>query len=68
MPGMKTKLTPEQMKSLREKRGWTQQHLADLLGVHRATVGRWEKSEIPIPMPSQISARWILTSAKTAAA
>jgi len=36
---------------LREKRDWTQQHLANLLGIDVATVNRWEKAhdeEAPI--------------------
>ena len=34
--------------------------LADLLGVHRTTVMRWEKGEVPIPRPAELSIRWIL--------
>ena len=34
---------PEQIKSLREKRGWTQLDLATRLGVEQSTVSRWER-------------------------
>lgn len=53
-------LTGKQIEKLRLRKHWSQQHLADLLGVHRATVGRWESGEVEIPGPAQISARFIL--------
>ena len=33
----------EQIKTLREKRGWTQLDLATRLGVEQSTVSRWER-------------------------
>ena len=33
----------EQIKALREKRGWTQLDLATRLGVEQSTVSRWER-------------------------
>ena len=33
----------EQIKALREKRGWTQLELATRLGVEQSTVSRWER-------------------------
>ena len=33
----------EQIKTLREKRGWTQLELATRLGVEQSTVSRWER-------------------------
>ncbi|KKM05357.1 hypothetical protein LCGC14_1755010, partial [marine sediment metagenome] len=35
-------LTPTQIRKLRQERGWSQQALADKLGVNRTTVVRWE--------------------------
>ncbi len=32
----------ENIKELRERLGWTQQQLADKLGVNRNTINRWE--------------------------
>ena len=36
-------LLSEQIKTLREKRGWTQLDLATRLGVEQSTVSRWER-------------------------
>ena len=39
-------LTPTQIRQLRLDRGWSQQALADRLGVNRTTVVRWEAGEV----------------------
>ncbi|KKK69879.1 hypothetical protein LCGC14_2929640 [marine sediment metagenome] len=39
-------LTPTQIRQLRQERGWSQQALADRLGVNRTTVVRWEAGEV----------------------
>ncbi|KKM24675.1 hypothetical protein LCGC14_1602780 [marine sediment metagenome] len=39
-------LTPTQIRQLRQERGWSQQALADKLGVNRTTVVRWEAGEV----------------------
>ena len=39
-------LTPTQIRKLRQDRGWSQQALADKLGVNRTTVVRWEAGEV----------------------
>jgi putative zinc finger/helix-turn-helix YgiT family protein len=39
-------LTPTEYKSIREQRGWSQQHLADLTGCGVATVARAERGRI----------------------
>jgi transcriptional regulator with XRE-family HTH domain len=41
---------------IRQKLGWTQQQLADQLGVTQATVNRWEKAK---KMPSPLAATLI---------
>lgn len=38
-------MTPAQLKSLRAALGWSQQRLADEMGVARNTVNRWEMGE-----------------------
>lgn len=35
-------MTPEELRTLREKANLSQQKLADMLGVNRQTVSRWE--------------------------
>ena len=39
-------LTPTKIRQLRQERGWSQQALADKLGVNRTTVVRWEAGEV----------------------
>lgn len=39
-------LTPSEIKALREKFGWSQQHLADLTDFGVATVSRWERGRL----------------------
>ena len=43
-------LNAYQIRKLRQERGWSQQALADRLGVNRTTVVRWEMDEVkPLP-------------------
>ena len=37
----------EEVVSLRKAKGWSQQELADWLGVHRMTVSRWDRGASP---------------------
>ncbi len=39
-------LLPSEIKAIREKFGWSQQHLADLTGFPVATVSRWERGRL----------------------
>ncbi len=39
-------LSAAQIRQLRQERGWSQQALADRLGVNRTTVVRWEAGEV----------------------
>ena len=48
-----------ELRAARKLRGMTVQFLADLLGVHRNSVVRWEKGA-KIPGPALFSLRWIL--------
>ena len=47
--------SPTALRALRKRRGWSQQDLAHALGVHVATVGRWEAglTDCPSPMAMQ---------------
>lgn len=49
-----------QLRLARKTKGMSVQMLADLLGVHRNTVVRWE-SGAAIPGPAQLSLRWLLS-------
>lgn len=35
-------ITAKSIREERKRRGWTQRHLADLVGVHQPTVARWD--------------------------
>ena len=48
-----------ELRAARKLRGMSAQMLADLCGVHRNSVVRWEKGAV-IPGPAQLSLRWIL--------
>jgi putative zinc finger/helix-turn-helix YgiT family protein len=39
-------LSPSEIKGIRETFGWSQQHLADLMGCGVATVSRWERGRL----------------------
>jgi len=39
-------LTPSEIKAIRDRLGWSQQHLADLTGIGIATVSRWERGRL----------------------
>jgi transcriptional regulator with XRE-family HTH domain len=41
-------MTPKQLKAWRVRNGWTQDQLADHLGVKAPTVSRWERDVHPI--------------------
>ena len=42
-------MTPEQLKQWREKNGYTQQRLADALGIIQVSIARWETGVRKIP-------------------
>ncbi len=42
-------MTPEELKSWRKKAGYTQEELAQILGITKTTVYRWEAAMREIP-------------------
>jgi DNA-binding XRE family transcriptional regulator len=42
-------MTPEDLKTWRKQHAYTQQRLANTLGVIKLTVGRWERGDRQIP-------------------
>lgn len=51
----KSTMTPQDMRSLRERRGWSQADLAKQLGVHYSAVSLWEAGKRRIPKPVEMS-------------
>lgn len=47
-------MTPEQLKSIRERLGLTQAQLAQRMGVERNTINRWEMGLNRIPRMAQL--------------
>ena len=37
------------IRRIRDGWGWTQQELADVLGVHKRTVSKWERGVLEVP-------------------
>lgn len=52
-------MTPAALKSLRAALGWSQQRLADEIGVARNTVNRWEMGLHPISSTAMLLLRTI---------
>jgi transcriptional regulator with XRE-family HTH domain len=51
-----TKLFSDEIKAIRAKRKWTQQQLADELGVDLMTINRWENKH---QRPSKLAQRQV---------
>ena len=45
-------MTPAEVKDARERLGWSQQRLAETLGVSREQVGHWERGRHPVGEPA----------------
>jgi transcriptional regulator with XRE-family HTH domain len=52
------------LRELRERAGWRQEELGERTGVAQSTVGRWERSEAPIPQPDWPRIRGLLDEAE----
>lgn len=50
-------MTPADLRTLRQRLGWSQQQLAEALGVHRVTVANWERGLYPIDERTALAVR-----------
>lgn len=57
-------MTPAQLKAYRSKYGLTQEKLAELLGVKRNTVNRWEMGTAPILKMTELALKELSRSLK----
>jgi len=57
-------MTAAELKTKREEIGWTQQKLADLLGVRRVQVTRWETGVAPIDNPTALAIEYVMLRTK----
>ena len=55
-------MQPEDMKAARKSLGWTQQQLADALGMSRKAIVEMEGGKAPIEKRTELAARWITKS------
>jgi transcriptional regulator with XRE-family HTH domain len=47
------------MKALRNRLEWSQEQLAEELGVHPISVSRWERGKVEIPKLAELACKWI---------
>lgn len=52
-------VTPDELKKWRELNGYTQETLAEALGVIKMTVSRWERGVRHIPSFLHLALRWL---------
>jgi len=52
----------QELIELRVRLSWTQEHLAQELGVSRSTVARWESGQRPIPPMAAMALSWLLVN------
>ena len=50
-------MTARQLQRLRTRLGWSQDRLAEALGVHKMTISKWERDAQPIPEMAAIAVR-----------
>ena len=58
-PAGRGPVTARQMKNLRARLDWSQERLAEALGVHPMTVSKWERGENAIPRLAELACKWI---------
>ena len=52
-------MTPQELRSTRERLGFTQAQLAAELDVQPNTVARWERGELPISRVTEFAVRYL---------
>lgn len=53
-------MTATQLRHLRERRDWSQERLAEAIGVHPMTVSKWERGVQPVPAMAAIAIRCLV--------
>jgi DNA-binding transcriptional regulator YiaG len=52
-------MTPQQVRTIRERLGLTQAQLAEALDVQPNTVARWERGELPISRVTEFALKYL---------
>ncbi|MBP7529804.1 MAG: helix-turn-helix transcriptional regulator [Syntrophorhabdaceae bacterium] len=58
-------MTPQDLKTWRKKNGYTQQGLADAIGIYQVTVARWENGTRAIPSMLALALKGLECEQKT---
>lgn len=54
----------EELRELRKSVGWTQDHLAEAIGVSRVLIGQMERGQAPIERRTELAVRYVTDQAK----
>jgi DNA-binding transcriptional regulator YiaG len=55
-------MTPGEIVDLRARLYWSQEHLAQELGISRSTVARWETGKRSVPPMASMALSWLLVN------
>jgi DNA-binding transcriptional regulator YiaG len=65
LPPRPPTITPEKFRELRESIGYSQEELAEYMGVNTRTVGRWELGRTRIPQACSFLLLYLVLQIKT---
>jgi DNA-binding XRE family transcriptional regulator len=57
-------MQPDELKVLRKVAGWTQDELAEAIGVSRVLIGQMERGQAPIERRTELAVRYVVDQAK----
>jgi DNA-binding XRE family transcriptional regulator len=57
-------MQPDELKALRKDAGWTQDEMAEAIGVSRVLIGQMERGQAPIERRTELAVRYVVDQAK----